>query len=231
MPDLSNQANWEERARIAAPHAVNTYILDAFSVHGLILRNIAESSDAYTYVKTNIRRDDGRVDITALIARYEKSAMQDMHINEAKKTLANIAYHNERAMTFEKFVATFQKAIDDLEMYGRGMPNGEIVDLLWTKMGNPELAPYMVSMKFHYQVVRRGDRFDTVGSTVIQWIVLCCRQCTVSSTGDMVNRDSMRADNIQGTWIFPQNADNNHGTWIFTRNADTSMIIFTNRMR
>ena len=74
-------------------------------------------------------------------ARYENPAMQDMHINEAKKTLANIAYRNERAMTFEKFVATFHKSIDDLEMYGRGMYNGDIVDLLWTKMVNPELEP------------------------------------------------------------------------------------------
>ena len=56
--------------------------------------------------------------------------MQDMHINEAKKTLANIAYRNEKSMTLEKFVATLQKAIDDLEMYGRGMHNGDIVDLL-----------------------------------------------------------------------------------------------------
>ena len=82
--------------------------------------------------------------------------MQDMHINEAKKTLANIAYRNEQAMMFEKFVATFKKEIDNLEMYGRGMHNGDIVDLLWTKMGNPELAPYVVSMKVHYQAVRRG---------------------------------------------------------------------------
>ena len=63
-------------------------------------------------------------------ARYENPAMQDININEAKKTLANITYRNERAMTFETFVATFQKEIDDLEMYGGGMHNGEIVDLL-----------------------------------------------------------------------------------------------------
>ena len=48
MPDLSNQANWEERARLAAPHAGNTYRLDTLSVHGVILRHIAENSDAYT---------------------------------------------------------------------------------------------------------------------------------------------------------------------------------------
>ena len=41
-------------------------------------------------------------------------------------------------------------------MYGRGMHNGDIVDLLWTKMGNPELAPYVVSMKVHYQDIRSG---------------------------------------------------------------------------
>ena len=82
--------------------------------------------------------------------------MQDMHINEAKNSLANISYRNERAMTFEKFVATFQKAIDNSDMYGRVMHNCDIVDLLWTKMVNPELATYVVSMKVHYQVVRRG---------------------------------------------------------------------------
>ena len=109
MPELSDQDNWEERARLEAPHAGNTYRLDALAVHGVILRNIAEYSDAYTYVKTNIRQDGGRVDITVLRARYENAAMQDMHINEEKKTLANISYRNEQAMTFEKFVATFQK--------------------------------------------------------------------------------------------------------------------------
>ena len=56
-----------------------------------------------------------------------------MHINEAKKTLANISYRKERSMTFEKFVATFQKAIDELDMYWRAMHDGDIVDLLWKK--------------------------------------------------------------------------------------------------
>ena len=41
-PDISDQANWEERARLAAPHAGNTYRLDALAVHGVILRNIAD---------------------------------------------------------------------------------------------------------------------------------------------------------------------------------------------
>ena len=41
MPDLSDQANREERAILAAPHAGNKNRLDALAVHGVILRNIA----------------------------------------------------------------------------------------------------------------------------------------------------------------------------------------------
>ena len=77
MPDLSDQSNWEERARLVAPHSGNTYRLDALAVNGVILRNIAEFSDAYTYAKTYIRQYYGRVDITVLRTRYENSAMQD----------------------------------------------------------------------------------------------------------------------------------------------------------
>ena len=35
-PYLSNQSNWEERARLASPHAVNTYRLDTLAIHGVI---------------------------------------------------------------------------------------------------------------------------------------------------------------------------------------------------
>ena len=48
MPDLSDQANWEEKARLAAPNEGNTHRLDALAGHGMILRKIAEYSDPYT---------------------------------------------------------------------------------------------------------------------------------------------------------------------------------------
>ena len=54
-PDLSKRGNWEEKARLSAPHAGNTYTQDKLTVHNLILLNIADGSDAYTYVKPHIR--------------------------------------------------------------------------------------------------------------------------------------------------------------------------------
>ena len=71
----------------------------------------------------------------------------------------------------------------------------------------------------------RGYRFDTVGSKVLQWIVWCYRECTVSSTDDVANCVSMHADNIHGTWIFSQNADNIHRTWIFPQNEDNQNTV------
>ena len=71
----------------------------------------------------------------------------------------------------------------------------------------------------------RGDQVNKVDSMILQWIVQCCRQCNLSSTGDLANHGSMRADNIQGTWVFPPNADNIHRTWIFPRKADTQNTV------
>ena len=38
--------------------------------------------------------------------------MQDMDINEAKKTLETLSYRNERAMKFEVFNSKFQDAVN-----------------------------------------------------------------------------------------------------------------------
>ena len=51
-----------------------------------------------------------------------------------------MTYRNERAMKFEKFIAKFVKAVDDLEQFNRGMHNGDVVDLIWKKMTNPNLS-------------------------------------------------------------------------------------------
>ena len=58
----------------------------------------------------------------------------------------------------------------------------------------------------------RWDRVDTVGSTVLHWIVQS--KCV-----------SMHANNMHGTWTFPRNADNIHRTWIIPQNADTQNTV------
>jgi len=151
QPDHSDQETWEEKARLAAPHSGNKYTMDKLAVHNIITRNISETSHAYTYIKPSIRKNDGRTDMVALKARYQNPAMQDMYINEAKKTIETIAYKNERAMKFEIFSGKLQNAVNVLETYGRGMHNEDIVDMLWTKLQSADLAMFVSSLKVDYR--------------------------------------------------------------------------------
>ena len=154
-PDLTEQVTWETKANLRAPHAGSAYIQDKLTVHNIVLRNIADGSDAFTYVKAHIRKDDGRVDVKALRDRYENASMHEQYIGEAKRTLANISYRNERAMKFEKFVSQFVKSVDELDKRGRGLHNADIVELIWKKMTNPELSQYVTALKVQFQRMPR----------------------------------------------------------------------------
>ena len=114
-PNLADQETWEHKAILAAPHKGNGYLQDKLTVHNIILRNIADGLDAFTYVKPYLKKDDGRLDIQALRGKYENVVMHELYINEAKRTLETLTYRNERALKFEKFVAKFVKAVDELD--------------------------------------------------------------------------------------------------------------------
>ena len=62
-----------------------------------------------------------------------------------------MTYRNERAIFFEKFVAKFVKEVDDLERFNRGMHNGDVVNLIWKKMTNPDLSQYITALKVQLQ--------------------------------------------------------------------------------
>ena len=68
-PDLSEQDTLDVKEMFGAPHTGANFDQDKLTVHNIILRNIAEGSDAFTYVKPHIRRDNGRADIKALRER------------------------------------------------------------------------------------------------------------------------------------------------------------------
>lgn len=146
-PDLSDRPTWELKAIHGAPHEGRAWKIDNTTVHQIILQNIGEDSDAYTYIKTRIRQENGRVDIKALRERFENTSTQEAKINAAKRTIETIQYRNERSMSFEKFSAKLQRALDDLEAGGRAMHNGDVVDLIWKKVLNSELKGFLDALK------------------------------------------------------------------------------------
>ena len=105
---------WEEKAVLEAPLTGRLYKQYNFIVHNSILRNIADASDEFTYVKLYIKKDDDRNDIKSLCSRYENVAMQEHYVSEANCTIETIQYRKERAKKFEKFVSKLIKSVDEL---------------------------------------------------------------------------------------------------------------------
>ena len=95
-------------------HDGSAYEKYKLKVQNIIIRNIANVSDAYTYVKSHIKRDNGSRDINTIRGRYENSAMHEKYTNEASRNLETVAHINKRAMKFEMFVAKFTQAVDEL---------------------------------------------------------------------------------------------------------------------
>ena len=54
-------------------------------------------------------------------------------------------------MKFEKFVAKFNQAVDELEKHNRGLHNADVIDIIWKKIMNPELSQYVTEFKVQFQ--------------------------------------------------------------------------------
>ena len=50
-PDQTDRDTWEEKAVLAVPLSGRRHKQDNLTVHSIILRNIVDKSDAFTYVK------------------------------------------------------------------------------------------------------------------------------------------------------------------------------------
>ena len=87
--------NEEEKVVFAVSLNGRLYKQDNLTVQNIVLRKISDASDAFTYVKPYIKKDNGRTDIKALRSRYENVAMQEQYVSEAKRTIETIQYRNE----------------------------------------------------------------------------------------------------------------------------------------
>ena len=80
-PTFDPTVTYEEAVTEAMSLSGVEFTHDARTVHKIILKNIHEDSDAYTYVKPLIRHRDGRRDIKALRTRYSSDATRQRRIN------------------------------------------------------------------------------------------------------------------------------------------------------
>ena len=149
--EFNSEIEYDDAAILSTALVGPEYIQDARTVHKIISKNVDQTADAYTYIKSISRHRNGRRDILALRERYSSDAAAQGIINKAKNDLANLQYHNERNFSFEKFSSRLQKAYDDLAAQGREVNNGDIVDALWDRIKHIQLQHYVASLKVDYQ--------------------------------------------------------------------------------
>ena len=89
-PDFGEISTWDLKATLGTPHDGPSIAQDNLTVHNIILRNIADGSYAFKYVKPHIKKDTIRLDVKSLCKRYENSAMQEQYINEAKRKIESM---------------------------------------------------------------------------------------------------------------------------------------------
>ena len=147
LPTLIGFSSWEEKVIAATPISGRDFKQDSKTVHNLILKNLSENSEAYTYIETSLGDQDGRVDILALRKRYSNAAADDVLGNEAKETFSRLLYKNERAMTFEKFQEKFLKCINDLKKAKRPLNDADIIDEIWLKIQHPGLNEFIAALQ------------------------------------------------------------------------------------
>ena len=146
-PTLVGHTTWEEKVVAATPVTGRDFIQDSKTVHTIILKNLSEDSEAYTYIEAKLVQQNGRIDIKSLKDRYANAAADDVLGNEAKGTMKNLVYKNERAMTFEKFQEKFKKAINDLDKAGRPLNPADIIDEIWRKIQHPGLSEFIADLE------------------------------------------------------------------------------------
>ena len=156
--EFNSEIEYDDAAILSTALVGPEYIQDARTVHKIISKNVDQTADAYTYIKSILRHRNGRQDILALRERYSSDAAAQGIINKAKNDLANLQYRNERNFSFEKFSSRMQKAYNDLAAQGREVNNGDIVDALWDRIKHIQLQHYVASLKVDYQCNQRDYR-------------------------------------------------------------------------
>ena len=66
---------------LAVPLTGRIYKQDNLTVHNIILRKTADTSDVFTYVKPYIKKDDVITYIKAFHIRYENFDMQEQYVS------------------------------------------------------------------------------------------------------------------------------------------------------
>ena len=121
--------------------------MDAKTVHNIICINIAEYSDAYTWIKPRLNDRNGILDMVDWMVHFSVNIADQVLGGQATVNSDKLFYRSERQMSFEAFVAKFTNAINEKERYGSTMSDPDIVDTFWGKFQCSRIDHYKSALQ------------------------------------------------------------------------------------
>jgi hypothetical protein len=103
--------------------------------------------NAAHWLKDNVRKRNGRLDMVALRSHFRGAGNQSRRINQANHLQEKLHYKNERAMPFSDFISKVKEMFNIFADCGEPHPESAKLRFLWERVSSPILLPTVDAMK------------------------------------------------------------------------------------
>jgi hypothetical protein len=119
---------------------------DSRTVHQII-QSLTVGENAAHWLKDNVRKRNGRLDMVALRSHFRGAGNQSRRINQANHLQEKLHYKNERAMPFSDFISKVKEMFNIFADCGEPHPESAKLRFLWERVSSPILLPTVDAMK------------------------------------------------------------------------------------
>jgi hypothetical protein len=207
-----------------------TFQADSRKVQQLVT-GLVHGEAAETWIKSVARRRNGRIDFRALTDHHGGAGNKSVRIKEAEVLRRTLTYKNERAMSFEKFIANMNLMFVAHAENEEVMSEDQKICLLFEKITHPSLETAKTALQV-------AENLDQRGAVNYEFIVDSI-SAGVASLSDFVPNRNTSGVGTQGTGGAPANGVVGADGKVFTgfyKNfssllADDKQAIFDERKR
>jgi hypothetical protein len=122
------------------------FVEDSRTVHQII-QSLTVGENAAHWLKDNVKKRNGRLDMVALRSHFRGAGNQSRHIDQANHLQEKLHYKNERAMPFLDFILKVKEMFNIFADCGEPHPESAKLRFLWERVSSLILLPTVDAMK------------------------------------------------------------------------------------
>ena len=166
------------KARLTGP----SYEADAKKVHQFIMSRVI-GENAEQWLKENVKKADGRLDMEALRHHFRGSGNKSRRIAKATHLMNTLHYRNERALAFNVFISRAKKMFNIFEECDEPVPDTMQRRWLWNHIEDPKLSPTVSALQAHLARDPESFTFVSAADHIASQITVVNQQSRLSSVG------------------------------------------------